>query len=250
MDGISFMVRVRDEEETIEKSIRSLSLVTVPHEIVIVLHLCTDRTEEIVKSINNPNIRILHYNEEISRAGYACLATDTSSKHSLMTYYNWCKDQTRYSWIFKWDADMVARSDLVDFINSNTWEKRNINYVIGCNNSTSVSTEPYLMGSLMYYSKHLFWEVPVYTCGSETKVLGTWLEHCSELTNLKSYWTIKPWYETEDSEEANIVKSRIQTLTREIGPEKPGMARCLCPDANEPYSKIMDRELENINKFC
>jgi glycosyltransferase involved in cell wall biosynthesis len=250
MEGISFMVRVRDEEETIEKSIRSLNVVTVPHEIVVVLHLCTDRTEEIVKSINNPNIRILYYNEEISRAGYACLATDKSSKHSIMTYYDWCKSQTRYDWIFKWDADMIAKPELIDFINSHTWEQRSINYVIGCDNSTSVSREPYLMGGLMYYSKYMFWEVPVYTSDTKTEDLGTWIEHCSELTKLKNYWNIKPWYETEDSEEASIVKSRIQTLTQEIGPEKPGMARCMCSDAEEPYMKIISRDLDNINKFC
>ena len=245
MDGISFMMRVRDEENTIEQSIKSLQGLTIPHEIVVVLHLCTDRTEEIVKSIDNPNIKIFYYNEEVSRAGYECLATDISSKHSLMTYYNWCKEQTRYPWIFKWDGDMIAKQELIDFINSQTWEQRNINYLIGAVNSTSTSGEPYLMGTLLYYGKYMFWEVPVFSVIPQEVSLGALIDHCSELSHIKNYWNNKPWYELEDSDEAKLVKSRIKILNEQIGLETPGMARSCCNDCEYFFLKV--KELNNIN---
>jgi len=35
MDGISFIVRARNEEETLEASLRSLKDLTIPHEIFV-----------------------------------------------------------------------------------------------------------------------------------------------------------------------------------------------------------------------
>jgi glycosyltransferase involved in cell wall biosynthesis len=248
MDGISFMVRVRDEEQTIEKSLLSLSGITVPHEIVVVLHLCTDRTEEIVKSLSNPNIKICYYNEEVSRAGYEMLTTDSTSKHSLVTYYNWCKSQTKYHWTFKWDGDMIGKPELIHFINSKTWEQKNIVYIIGCNNSTALTAEPYLMGNLLRYTKSMFWELPLFTCKPEEIRLGDWIEHCSDLSQLKSYWNNKPWYETENSEEAKTVKIRIGYLNEKVGIEKPGMARSCCKDCEYFFYKIKDMNLNYINR--
>ena len=251
MEGISFMLRVRNEETTIEQSIRSLSGIRVPHEIVVVLHRCTDRTEEIVKSIDNPNIRIFYYDEEISRAGYECLATDVSSKHSLATYYTWCKHQTRYCWVFKWDADMVAKPELLEFLHSRTWEQRNEVYQIKTTHSTVSSSEPYLMGCLSHYGKHVFWEVPVYTCSPRIIIVEESFVTClAESSLIKGYWRDEPWYTTEDSEEATLVRSRMHTLLTEIGEETPGMARNLSADSGPYWFKIMNRNFENINKFC
>ena len=238
------MVRARNEENIIRESLESLKGLTIPYEIIVVLHLCTDSTEEIVKSIDNPNIQIFHYNEEVSRAGYECFVTEPESKHSIMTYYNFCKNKTSYPWIFKWDADMVAKPELIDFINSKTWEKKNINYIIGWENSTTSAYEPYLMGSLMSYGKHYFWEVPIFYEIEEQITLGPWIKHVSEFDNMKSYWKNKPWYETEDSDEARIVKERIQILNDKIGPEIQGMARANCKDCDYFYLKVKELEHE------
>jgi glycosyltransferase involved in cell wall biosynthesis len=90
MEGISFIIRARNEEATLEESIRSLLEVTVPKEIIVILHLCTDSSQAIATRLASENscIRVYTYDVEISRAGYETLATDTNSPHSLMTYYN------------------------------------------------------------------------------------------------------------------------------------------------------------------
>ena len=91
-DGISFMVRIRNEEQTLEKSIRSLFKLTIPHEINLILHCCTDNSLSIAKQLasENKNIKIYTYDYSISRAGYENLATDINSHHSLVHYYNYC----------------------------------------------------------------------------------------------------------------------------------------------------------------
>jgi serine/threonine protein kinase len=68
-------------------------------------------------------MKIFKYEYEISRAGYENLATDIDSVHSLATYYNYCLSKTTLPWIFKWDADFSASSNLIDYLNNNTWEK-------------------------------------------------------------------------------------------------------------------------------
>lgn len=49
MDGISFVMRVRNEEDTLETAIRSLFSLTINYEIRIVLHLCTDKCITLIQ---------------------------------------------------------------------------------------------------------------------------------------------------------------------------------------------------------
>ena len=51
MEGISFIIKVRNEETTLEQCIRSLFPLTVPHEIIVILHCCTDRSKEIAETL-------------------------------------------------------------------------------------------------------------------------------------------------------------------------------------------------------
>ena len=107
--GISFIVRIRNEEKVLARSIRSLVSLTIPHEIILILHQCTDKSPEIAATLatENPHVRILTYNHTVSRAGYETLATDASSDHSFVRYSNWCREQARHPWMFRWDADFV-----------------------------------------------------------------------------------------------------------------------------------------------
>ena len=57
-NGISFMVRVRNEEKTVESSIRSHFDLTIPHEINIFLHCCTDDSETIARKLADENVNI------------------------------------------------------------------------------------------------------------------------------------------------------------------------------------------------
>ncbi len=222
------MIRARNEEATLEKSIRSLIPLTIPHEIVVILHCCTDRSEEIVThlQVEYPDrIKVYSYTTEVSRAGYELLATDATSPHSFCEYSNWCLAQCKKPWVFKWDADFVATPELLDYLNTRTWSPRpECIYFDACNSTTS-NGEPYLQCGLRGYYKYMLWEVP-YTAGTITNIkTGIRITHDSDLSTIKSYWYDDPWFMKEDTEEAQTVRGRIKILTDFYGPEPAGFAR-------------------------
>jgi len=252
INGISFIVRIRNEESTLEKSIRSLFLLTIQYEIILILHRCTDKSLEISKRLasENSNIRYITYDYEISRAGYENLATDVTSKHSLATYYNYCFSQGTMAWKFKWDADFIATPKFISRLNSNEWKEENAIYYIMAKNS-SQNWEGYLLGCLESYTKFIFWEIPVYTNNSIKYEFESdeYIEHDSELSTMKSYWNEIPWYKTEDSDEARQVADRIEKLNAEFGIEPIGMARASNSISDIPFLSIKDSYPSYVNLY-
>jgi len=246
-------MRCRNEEDTLERSLQSLEALTIPHEIIVILHRCTDRSADIAAAAadKNPHIRVYTYDVEISRAGYQTLATDAASAHSIMTYYNWCKAKATKSWFFKWDADFIASPPLIDYLNGQPWTPQLPHKImIHAKDASGKNWEPYLSSGLASYGKYIFWEVPLwYPPMTETVLNGSiYIEHASTLDTIKSYWTTPtPWYETEISEEAALVKSRIQRLQEEFGPEPQGMARASNPACDSPFIRIRDAKPTYVN---
>ena len=249
--GISFIVRVRNEEKTLESSIRSLFNLNIPHEINIILHCCTDSSESIARKLveENENINVFIYDKKISRAGYETLATDSSSEHSIITYYNYCFETGKYAWKFKWDADFIASPELVDFLNSKEWNYEDAYYVINYKMKSLHAGENYLFCPFHKYNKYLFWEVNTYSHNVRRYVLDESIHiyHNSELDDVKSYWIEDPWYLVDDSDEARVVKERIEQLTRDFGKEPIGMARALNPECDVFCIKILNSNPSYIN---
>lgn len=104
-NGISAMMRIKNEEEWIEYSI--LSIRDCCDEIVVVLQNCTDRTEDIIRSLNLPNIKILYFPFESfpNQPDYFQFPID--SVHNRAYYYNWALNQTSFKWVLKWDGDQA-----------------------------------------------------------------------------------------------------------------------------------------------
>lgn len=242
-NGVSFVVRIRNEEATLERSVRSLAGITFPHEIVLILHRCTDKSSDIAMALalENDNVRVLTYDMEISRPGYEMLATDANSTHSLVTYYNWWINQAKYTWVFKWDADFVASPELINFMNSLIWEQKNMNISIVAKNSTNKNRENYLCGGPRVYTKHVFWEDSQFSPGAEFWHFtdDMCIHHESELKDIKAYWTEPGWYLTEDSDEARLVKSRMDRLTADFGAEPVGLARASNPECDAIFNAIV-----------
>jgi glycosyltransferase involved in cell wall biosynthesis len=253
MAGISFLLRCRNEEATLQQSLESLKPLTIEHEIILVLHLCTDRSAEIatIAAANNPNIKIFTYDVELSRAGYQTLATDSGSPHSIMTYYNWCRAKATKPWIFKWDADFVASPGLITYLNSREWNpEKTTRIVIHAKDETSKNWESYLSCGLAGYGKYIFWEVPLFFPPTTSISLDPeqYIDHVSKLSNIKGYWkAAKPWFETEVSEEAVRVKERYDRLVAEFGPEPEGMARASNPACDSPFLRIKAANPDYVN---
>ena len=108
-------------------------------------------------------------------------------------------------------------------------------------NSTSSNLENYLCGGPRVFTKHVFWENNQYSPGAEHWHFSDdmCIEHASELSTLKTYWTEPPWYLTETSEEATTVKNRIERLTADFGPEPPGLARASNPACDAIFKAIV-----------
>lgn len=241
-EGISFIVRIRNEETTLARSVRSLISLTIPHEIVLILHRCTDKSPEIAVSLakENPHVRIVTYDHGVSRAGYETLVTDANSDHSFIRYSNWCAEQARYPWMFRWDADFVMTRPLLDYINKQSWIPKNIRIGLTAKNKTHSNQEYYLHQSSVRTTKHMFWEAAAFPNDVACLRLENnfYVIHLSELSDIKSYWKEPPWFESDDSPEAREVKERYDTLVAEFGPEPPGMARASNPECTVVFGKI------------
>lgn len=241
--GVSFVLRVRNEEERIENALMSLQQLTFPFEVIVVLHLCTDRTEEIVlscqKLLGEAKIKIFKYNVQVSRAGLETVVTDADSKHSLPTYYAFAFSHAKYQWRFKYDADFIMTPALAGWMNA--WGAKHEGptiYKICCHIGKNVNLEPYLFNCLHGYQKYIFWEVASFTQGAEwKKVDPACYIQSSEV--IKSYWDEIPWFlkdniPEEDREEASCLKGRYQKLLSLTGEPPKAMARAQS-DSYERY---------------
>ena len=230
MDGISFIVRARNEEQLLEQSLQSLKGITIPHEIIIILHMCTDRSKEIAERLSNElPIKIIEYNIPVSRAGYENMVTDSTSCHSLVSYYNWSFSHSNYIWKFKWDADFIASPEMRAYLNTNIWGKGpSIKIFFIAKSPDADNSEGYLFRGNFMYKKYFFWE---FLEGEyQDTHTGISIEHASKLSDLKSYWNEQPWFFNWDSDEARTIFKRYKSLCAICGDELRGQARASNPE--------------------
>ena len=247
--GISFVVRARNEEMTLRESLESLQGLTIPHEIVVILHLCTDSSRRIAESF--PNVRIYEYEIPVSRAGYETLITPDTSKYSLVSYYNWCFAKAQLLWCFKWDADFVATHRLRDFINGRDWNDATPTRIRipAITSNADVSPEPYLFNAGRTYKKLAFWEYnsSLFSKDVREEICPATLDHVSPLDCVKPYWRAGPWFEGpeyfEDAEAIEL-RRRYRLIVEKLGPEPLGMARAVHPEYQKMYSLVREREAE------
>lgn len=234
--GLSFVVRARNEEERIENALMSLAKLTIPYEIVVVLHLCTDRTEEITlacrEKLGHDKVRVFYYDEPVSRAGLENVITSAKSKHSLVSFYTFSFSRAKYKWQFKYDADFIMTDSLAAWLNS--WgaphEPPTV-YKIFCRIGDKKNHEPYLFNCLTHYTKYVFWETPAFDREVVAWELSEdcYIQSC-DATVIKSYWDQRPWFlrgdiKDEDREEAAELEEKYKRLIAITGKPPRGMAR-------------------------
>lgn len=237
MEGISFIVRVRNEEETLEQSLQSLQGLTIPHEIIVILHRCTDRSKEIASQFQ---VRIIEYEIPLSRAGLETMATDEDSVHSIVHYNRWCFSHAQYVWIFRWDADFIATPELRSYLNERSWTKplENTKIYLNAKSDDIDNLEGYLTSGNFKHTKYVFWEFfDTSECWFRIDSDAT-IQHISSLSTLKPYWTEPPWYEAE-TPEAEIVRTRMESIRKLVGDEPVGQARASDPRNWDTYSKCL-----------
>ena len=228
MEGYSFIVRVKDEEATIEACLRSLFGILVSYEILVFLNMISDNSTQIARALalENPRIKIYEYNHVLSRPGYETLATDSSSDHSLVSFYNWSLEKARFKWKVKWDADFIMTPPLLQFLNTLDLKQEKIYQIGALSNDGYIEYNDYISSCLHFYKKDLFWEMPGYTWGCErSQRKDITVKHISSLNHTKSYWNNAAWFMDERTPAAKEAKQRYAKLVRDFGAEPRGFVR-------------------------
>lgn len=115
-DGVSAMMRLKDDDDWIEYSL--LSVKDVFDEIIVTLQNSTDKTEDIIRQLNFPNLTIYHYpfDSWCNTPGYDKHPPD--SVYNRAYFYNWSLSKTTCKWVYKWDGDQVALVGLKNTIHN------------------------------------------------------------------------------------------------------------------------------------
>ena len=238
--GISFVIRVRDEEALLKLSLESLKALTVPHEIIVICHLCTDGSKAVAEAAQKEgrSIRIYEYSHPTSRAGYENLVTPPNHPGSFVYYTNWCFSHVSYNWIFKWDADFIASPELLNFLNKELKldERKPIRYHIHCRMTPEIiNKENYLYNCLAKFAKYIFWETPMFFGGAEQIEIPHTI-YTIPPTVLKPYWTLSPWFSGgKDPKLEELLKKVVEIC----GPEPVGASRASCKECEIPWFSLM-----------
>ena len=111
-EGYSILLRIKNEQETIEKCI--LDIVDLVDEIIIVDNNSTDNTLKIITKLEKIylNIKVYSYNINIPRYGSEHIENYTKNdfmkNNTLKNYYNWTASKATYNKKIKWDGDFYC----------------------------------------------------------------------------------------------------------------------------------------------
>lgn len=231
--GISFIIRARNEEAHLPKALDSLKGLAVPYEVILILHKCTDKSKEIAEQriTEGMPIQIHEWDYPISRAGYENLATPGDHPYSLQTFYNNAFALANLNWIFKWDADFEATTELIQFMNYKL-DIENLNhhirYRIPCVLGDRINSEYYLSNCLLLYNKNTFWESPIWHADTKSYDLSESIISLP-VSTIKSYWDEPPWFLEGSLYDAEVAK-KWKFLNLIFGYEIKGGARASCGD--------------------
>lgn len=107
--GLSFILRAKNEEHIIEKSIRSIA--EIADEIIFVDNDSEDKTLEIAQrlSLEFSALKIFQYNQKLPKVGRDhCQEVRCGGSNTLAHYYNYCLARSGRFNFMKWDADCIA----------------------------------------------------------------------------------------------------------------------------------------------
>ncbi|NDC55402.1 MAG: hypothetical protein EBZ69_01000 [Alphaproteobacteria bacterium] len=256
LPGVSFVIRARNEARALFDNFVSLRDIKIPHEIVLVLHRCTDESKTVAEVWQKQGlpIRIIEDMTLVSRAGYETLVTPALHPNSLPEFYNRAFGYARYNWLFKWDADFVATDYLRDFINRELAiacvEPKA--YRLHCDlGGDVVCHEEYLFNAWLWYGKHYCWEYCHQKESREVIKLEPLSIQSISPKIIKSYWAAPPWFVAEHTRD-DVLAEKYEKLIDLVGPEPPAFARSNNPDFQAHWEKLLAHmpELEKHGIFA
>jgi len=115
-NGYSFLLRIKNEQDTIEKCI--LDIVDLADEIIVVDNNSTDNTLKIILDLEKKynNIFVYEYKIKIPNVGKEHI-NNLNKNNTLANYYNWTASKATYNKKIKWDGDFYAiRENLIEML--------------------------------------------------------------------------------------------------------------------------------------
>ena len=248
LPGISFIMRCHNEEERLELAIRSLKDISIPYEIVLILHCCTDRSKQIAESLKTEfPINLIEYEVPLSRPGYDTLVTPANHPNSIVTHFNYCFSHAQYNWIIKWDAEACATVEMINYINALEISKEEPEAHKLSNLMGDISNEEfYLSNCLIGFAKQIFWEVMVFSHGVKWITPDPMPKMVSlPVTYVKKYWKNARWFLKEKTYDKSL-HNKLLALIDICGFEPTGLARASNSECAKFVKKIRENE-ETLN---
>lgn len=136
---LSAMMRVKNEEEYLDRSVSSI--VDLVEEVVIVDNLSSDATPAVIEALCSrypTKIRAFSYPHIVARYGseHTELARTRAGRRSpnyLPNFYSWCRVRCSHPYILKWDGDTVATEALAPALQAFRQSKSQILFHRGIN---------------------------------------------------------------------------------------------------------------------
>jgi len=244
--GIVFMLRAKNEQKTIETAIASIHSNIrgrCPYQIVFIDNGCTDKTAEIAKRHLREQDSYVQYDLQLAKAGLEEHVMPCNSAHSLIWFYQWCLQQcTRYSHIFKWDADFEMSAVLADYLvaefgDSGTVALADAYTISTITKDNKQGAEPYIVAwkAEPYYSKWTVFET-IQLAAKTTRRVPPHIKivHDSSVKDVKSYFRLKPWFESSLPADVKLM-SHVRRAQRHY-------YRCksIFDPAQQTFSRSMD----------
>jgi len=247
--GISFLMRAKNEERTIGMALDSLSQLTIPYEINLVLNNCEDKTRDIVQDRIDKGypINLYDYPFQLGKTGIENQCTPVNSVHSTIWLLNWMLLKANYEYTFRWDSDFMMTSALAEEIEEKVIQDSeadifNISAIFS--DSGKANKEPYLWSNSLKprYCRYSLWHLTKFGVqGPRISSLDGAIIHDSPLSHVKSYWDTDPWWESEHREETEemiqMCKEKYAKLIEVAGDSSP-RGRASCPESEELAKKI------------
>jgi FkbM family methyltransferase len=260
---VSFMIRCHNAQETLKKAMETLTHLLrygLRYEIVVILHRCTDDSERIADDYAQTApipVRVLTYDLQVSRSGLETYVTDDDHPCSFVHYSNWCLQQTRAPFVFKWDSDFemndVVAKKVAQVVAENDGRPVKVTIPTKFKDGARGAAEPWLSNAIVRYAKYVLWEVPDFPQGTLTIALQHWFLHNdSPKSAPKSYWRPDPWFANEVQGLGYVFKQRFKAVQEMLGDRQVprDVARsCSTNLDNGVYYRLKNMTITDIDRL-
>ena len=234
--GVSFVCRVKDEAEFLNKNLASFYGLDINYEIIVVMNDCSDNTEEVVDKhiAAGLPIRKYKYDTKIAVSGLPHLCTPITSFKSMCSFSIYALSKARMSYIFWWDADFKMNDQIKGYLKNIDYDNKD-NVMIRFNAmlpwSEISNEEIYLTNCLVGMKKGVFTEVRLYNPDSREIRTGIPI-HCQDKEDSpKDYWFEDPWFVGTESR----IEKKYNMIIEKEGKPNPLSFRASDPNFDGQY---------------